>query len=514
MNLRDAEFLFLDGQTTGMRPPRGQMLEFGWSLAALKDGAPVVSAQIFNLPEGAALERKISEITGLKPADLDGKPGPKAWFDEVFTPWVEHSRPPVAVVHCAQFEKPFLQDLMQPKFDFICTQQLTRRLFPDLPSQNLRAVSGYFGHPVTGPNRAGDFTLATVAIWHGLASKLAELGIETLEQLNAWLAEDKPKTPKKRSISYRIPSALRLSLPDQPGIYKMFSKAGEVLYVGKATSLKSRVNSYFRGLKNRDRRKLEMLAQVWDLKVEVCGSPLEAALRETDEIKRFDPRYNVSLKKNQRQLCFYSRDFHRSAPEQSVEFPLGPFRPGGNIEMVQALYRSVANRCFEQIFWDPIEDSILEGGWKIFIELNPRMKLGSMRSFLAYGLGLHRKYVEPEEEAETQQDSGVEEKEEIEVTPDYVAGKFERLLRRAGAEIWRARLFNHVLNCDIEFRAGESLRRLEFRNGMYNSLAQEVSLRKRFPWSGLDIETYDRLSVLLSELSRLEHRILRHNPIL
>jgi hypothetical protein len=55
----------------------------------------------------------------------------------------------------------------------------------------------------------------------------------------------------------------RLEFPNRPGVYRMLSQSGQVLYVGKATSLKSRVNSYFRGQKGRDRKKLEMLAQVW-----------------------------------------------------------------------------------------------------------------------------------------------------------------------------------------------------------------------------------------------------------
>src|SRR5262245_6585745 len=149
MNLLEDKLLFLDGQTTGMRPPHGQLLEFGFAHAAVKDGAPVVASQIFALSEDQRLDRNISEITGLKDDDLKGKPQPKPWFDEFFAPWALDSAPPVAVVHYAQFERPFVEDLMEPAFEFLCTQQLCKRLFPDLPSQNIRAVSGYFGHPMT-----------------------------------------------------------------------------------------------------------------------------------------------------------------------------------------------------------------------------------------------------------------------------------------------------------------------------------------------------------------------------
>ena len=75
----------------------------------------------------------------------------------------------------------------------------------------------------------------------------------------------------------------------------MLSQSGEVLYVGKATSLRSRVNSYFRGQKGPrppqrdDRASLESDATP-------CATPLEAALLESDEIKRLNPPYNVVLK--------------------------------------------------------------------------------------------------------------------------------------------------------------------------------------------------------------------------
>ena len=92
-------------------------------------------------------------------------------------------------------------------------------------------------------------------------------------------------------------AALLLQYADRPGIYRMLRTSGDVLYVGKAASLHKRVNSYFRGQKNRDRFKLEMLAQVWDLRVSECNSALEAALLENDEIKRYDPPYNVVLKR-------------------------------------------------------------------------------------------------------------------------------------------------------------------------------------------------------------------------
>ncbi len=82
---------------------------------------------------------------------------------------------------------------------------------------------------------------------------------------------------------------------DQPGIYLFYSKKKELIYVGKATSLKSRVSSYFRGA--RSSRPIEqMVHEVVDIKWKTTDSALEAAILESVYIKKYLPRYNVDGK--------------------------------------------------------------------------------------------------------------------------------------------------------------------------------------------------------------------------
>lgn len=86
-------------------------------------------------------------------------------------------------------------------------------------------------------------------------------------------------------------------LPDQPGIYLYYDKAGELIYVGKATSLKSRVRSYFIGKKT-FRPIEQMLHEVVDIKWKVTDSVLEAVILEAVYIKKYVPKYNVLGKDN------------------------------------------------------------------------------------------------------------------------------------------------------------------------------------------------------------------------
>jgi DNA polymerase-3 subunit epsilon len=518
MRLREIEFLFIDCQTTGMRPSNGRLLELAWTTARAEDQDSTLHSSLIRLPEGEAVPARVSEITGIRDADLAQALSEEEWFTRFAKAVRELPAPKIAVVHYAQFEKPFLADLYsrfaggsELPFRILCSQQLSKRLCPSLPSQNIRAAAGYFGAEsldVSGIKRAGAHVRATQTIWRGLVRKFAEAGVEDLEALDAWL-RDVPKQKSAR-YEYRLDKLKRLDLPNEPGVYRMLSKAGVVLYVGKATSLKSRVNSYFRGQKNRDRFKLEMLAQVWDLDVTRCKTALEAALLESDEIKRLEPPYNTLLKRGRRHLVFYSRDLLRVGFQQSAEFPLGPFRNSNWIESLRLLHRSLEQGEFLQIFFEPLPPEDLRAGFLLFLERQGliREDLRGVRSLLALGLHLHRHHVEPEEaesenpeEEETADDSSADERPP---TPEEIADKFERLLRRAAVERLRGKKLTRLLNADVQITTPEGVSRLHFHHGRLNAPTPAAT---DWPWQGLDVADFDRMSILLSELAKYEHSL-------
>ncbi|MBN3033154.1 MAG: excinuclease ABC subunit UvrC [Candidatus Saganbacteria bacterium] len=84
------------------------------------------------------------------------------------------------------------------------------------------------------------------------------------------------------------------SLPARPGVYLFKDKRGEIIYVGKAKSLRRRVASYFRprpGLKTS-----VLLERLYDIDYIVTGSELDALLLEDELVKKYKPRYNVALR--------------------------------------------------------------------------------------------------------------------------------------------------------------------------------------------------------------------------
>ena len=85
-------------------------------------------------------------------------------------------------------------------------------------------------------------------------------------------------------------------LPDSPGVYIFKDESGKVIYVGKASSLKKRVKSYFQPSKNLSPRTDLMVSKVRDIEWIVTSSEAEALLYESNLIKEYQPKYNVSLR--------------------------------------------------------------------------------------------------------------------------------------------------------------------------------------------------------------------------
>jgi excinuclease ABC subunit C len=85
------------------------------------------------------------------------------------------------------------------------------------------------------------------------------------------------------------------NLPNKPGVYRMFAADGEVLYVGKAKSLKARVASYTRGFGHTNRI-ARMISETANMEFVTTQTETEALLLETNYIKQLRPRFNVLMR--------------------------------------------------------------------------------------------------------------------------------------------------------------------------------------------------------------------------
>ena len=85
-------------------------------------------------------------------------------------------------------------------------------------------------------------------------------------------------------------------LPLLPGVYIIRDKSGEIIYIGKAKRLRTRVSQYFREGVPHDNKVTQMIAHAFSFDVIVCQSEFEALVLEASQIKAHTPKYNILLK--------------------------------------------------------------------------------------------------------------------------------------------------------------------------------------------------------------------------
>ena len=148
------------------------------------------------------------------------------------------------------------------------------------------------------------------------------------------------------------------TLPDAPGVYRMLNAAGDVLYVGKAKSLKKRVSSYAKGAVHNERIS-RMIAETAEMLFVTTASESEALLLESNLIKQFKSRYNVSYRDDKsfpNILLRQDHPFpqllkHRGArTDKGVYF--GPFASAGAVtRTLNTLQRAFLLRsCSDSVF--------------------------------------------------------------------------------------------------------------------------------------------------------------------
>ncbi len=99
------------------------------------------------------------------------------------------------------------------------------------------------------------------------------------------------------------------NLTKRPGIYKMLNHKGEIIYIGKAKNLKNRVSSYFRG-STASPKQQAMVVKIASIEITVTHTEGEALLLESQQIKRYKPRYNICLRDDKSYPYLFISSYH------------------------------------------------------------------------------------------------------------------------------------------------------------------------------------------------------------
>jgi excinuclease ABC subunit C len=129
-------------------------------------------------------------------------------------------------------------------------------------------------------------------------------------------------------------------LPDKPGVYQYFNSSNQIIYVGKAKSLRKRVSSYFNKDRYENGKTAMLVKRIADISYIVVDTELDALLLENNLIKKHQPRYNVLLKDDKTfpWICIRNERFPRVYSTRNVVKDGSVyFGPYASVKMVNTL---------------------------------------------------------------------------------------------------------------------------------------------------------------------------------
>jgi hypothetical protein len=300
---------------------------------------------------------------------------------------------------------------------------------------------------------------------------------------------------------------------------------GDVLYVGKAASVRERVAGHYHQGAAASEKALEMLSQARDVSVTPTETPLEAALLECDTIKQLAPPYNRSLRAQDRHIWFLSPDLAHAAPRCDPGHPVGPVPHREPLLAVAAMAdlaagdarigsASVARACGVGAPFAPDEE-VFAAGWQALVTEHG-IVVADAAAARGRLLRLGRRL---EVRLEDEDSGNAEERPEGRSwTEDGVRAHLAQQLRYASRLLRRARWLVWLSESRLAFReASGRWRLLDVDHGRVSASRwrdAEPALPPPAGWPrplaerrrAMDLAAYDRLRVLTTELRGLRER--------
>ena len=336
-------WVVVDLETTGLGAG-AEITEIG--AVCVQDGAIIDEFSSLVKPS-RPIPPFITSLTGITPA-MVANADPIASVLERFMDWsgLGTKTGPVLVAHNASFDVGFLRraarasSLPWPRVRVVDTLALARLALPRplVRNHKLGTIASYFGTATVPEHRALGDARATAEILLGFIDLLAGAGATDVEDLLVLTEQAPARRPSTPSFV--------ADLPTSPGVYHFIDTAGDTLYVGSASSLRSRVGSYYTKAEKRPKVQ-RMVSLAAGVRPYPTASILEARIRELRDIRELAPPYNsASTRQGSQHWVIAEADQPRVVPSVTLdELPcaLGPFgtrahalRAAGAIERVLA----------------------------------------------------------------------------------------------------------------------------------------------------------------------------------
>lgn len=290
------EFVAIDVETTGLKPRQQRVIEV--ALIRYKGGQEVERFESLLNPD-REIPIYIANLTTITNAHVEDAPR----FHEVADRVLEFIDTSLLVGHNIAFDISFMNaelercqrsTLINERID---TMGIARRFLPSLRKASLDSVARQVGLQPRKIHRAGGDAQLTAEVAIRLVGEAARQGVSSVDQLKSAAAviERKPRDDIGRGRAVMDKAWLK-EIPRKPGVYLMHDQFGNIIYVGKAKSLRERVSSYYSQPLGYTRKMDGLLESMVKIDTQVVGSEIEALLLEAQLIRRYQPRYNTAMR--------------------------------------------------------------------------------------------------------------------------------------------------------------------------------------------------------------------------
>ncbi len=273
-------YAILDIETTG-----GDYNEEGITEIAIYkyDGIKVVDQFISLINPLKEIQPFVVKLTGINSKMLSNAP----MFHEVAKRIVEITKDSILVAHNASFDYRVLKmEFSRLGFNFerktICTVILSKILLPNQPSFKLGNLIRNLGIPFSNQHRAYGDAKATLKLFEILLEKDVKKTIvkKNIERLNF-------------SIKTNHYSKIIDSLPTEMGVYYIYNKKNEIIYIGSSKNIKNQVSNHLISNKKESKIVQKLVSKVT---YSITGGKLLTLLKEQNDIKKNKPHLNNSMK--------------------------------------------------------------------------------------------------------------------------------------------------------------------------------------------------------------------------
>jgi DNA polymerase III subunit epsilon len=227
----------------------------------------------------------------------------------------------VFVAHNAHFDYSFLRKEFEQvgitwQTKKLCTVRLSRKIIPGLRSYSLGSLAESLGIKIQNRHRAGGDAEATVKVFN----------MQLQRDRDGYIGKSLKRNSGETILPPNLPKDVFDKLPSKAGVYYFLNSRGQVIYVGKANSIKKRIAGHFTG-DAREWSRSKIRNEIHHISFELTGNELIALILESQEIRRFWPKYNHAQKYKVEEWGIYNYEDRNGYDRFSVNMVTKGSRP-------------------------------------------------------------------------------------------------------------------------------------------------------------------------------------------